>query len=98
VEHLLATEELVLFPFAGGDIHGAERGGDRARGGVDREVHAVSIEVVARGDEEIDPDPVRALGDSLDLEGVARRQELGIHHLCSERCGDERCEDPQRRK
>jgi hypothetical protein len=41
----------------------------------------MAVEVVARRDQEIDPDPICALGDGLDLEGFAGRQELRVDDL-----------------
>jgi len=81
VIHLLPTEEFVLFPFAGGDVRRAERRGWRACGLIELEVQAMSIEVIARCHQKIDPHSVRGFGEYLDLEGLIGWQELRLAEL-----------------
>ena len=78
----MTTEEFVFFLFAGRDVRCTERRGDyRTLAGIDRERHAVPVEVVPRRDQEIDPKAIGTLCGRLHPEGLGGRQELGIQHL-----------------
>ena len=78
----MKAEEFVFFLFTGRDVRRTERRGDhRALAGIDRERHAVPVEVVPRRDQEIDPKAIGTLCGRLHPEGLGGRQELGIEHL-----------------